>query len=173
MSYSSYEKDKKLMESWRKYTASDKKQKLNEEQVQLNVVEEEQIDEVAPAVILAGLWSGLKILAGFMATVVPLVIANRQAIRQASNAILANRNLHPRIHSFAQMCLSVIKPFDKWDQTIQLGMEDAKNPEKLLNALAADLEGQIPDMPQGAPVDSGRTPDWDPSQMDEKNKRRH
>ena len=41
MSYSSYEKDKKLMESWRSYTKSN----LNEEQVQLNVVEEEQLNE--------------------------------------------------------------------------------------------------------------------------------
>ena len=43
-----------------------------------------------------------------------------------------------------------------------------------LNFQMEQLEqSQIPDMPQGAPVDSGRTPDWDPSQMDEKNKRRH
>ena len=140
MSYSSYEKDKKLMESWRNYT---KGNKLNEEQVQLNVVEEEQLDEVAPAVL--AIWGGVKVLAGFMATVVPLIITNRQAIKDASHAILKNPKMHPKIKKFAEMCLAVVSPFDGWDKTLDIPLKDAKDPKKLLGALASDLKGQIPD----------------------------
>lgn len=139
MSYSSFEKDKKLMESWRKFS----KEQLKEEQVQLNVVEEEQLEEVAPAVL--AIWGGVKVLAGFVATVVPLVVANRKAIKDAAEAILKNPQMHPKIKKFAELSLAVVSPFEAWDSTVALPLEDAKDPKKLLGALASDLKGQIPD----------------------------
>jgi len=157
MSYSSFEKDKKLMESWRSYT---KGGQLNEEQVQLNVVEEEQLDEVAPAIL--AIWGGIKVLAGFMATVAPLVITNRQAIKDASNAIVRNPKMHPKIKKFAEICLAIVSPFDAWNKTVDLPLEDAKDPKKLLGALAADLKGQVPDDELAAAVAGGDLEDLPP-----------
>ena len=137
MSYSSYEKDKKLMESWRKYS---KGEVLNEEQVQLNVVEEEQLDEVHPA--LLAIVPALKVLASFMVTIVPLIITNREEIQKAAKVITTNPKVHPKIQKFAEVCLKVLSPFDSWKNLFGLEMEDAKNPQKLITALTADIQDQ-------------------------------
>ena len=80
-----------------------------------------------------------------MATVVPLVVANRKAIKDAAEAILKNPQMHPKIKKFAELSLAVVSPFEAWDSTVALPLEDAKDPKKLLGALASDLKGQIPD----------------------------
>jgi len=125
------------MESWRKYSNGEK---LNEEQVQLNVVEEEQLDEAHPA--LLAIIPALKVLASFMVTIVPLIITNREEIKKAAQLIQSNPKVHPKIQKFAEVCLKVLTPFDSWKNLFGLDMKDAKDPQKLISALTADIQDQ-------------------------------
>ena len=91
MSYSSFESDKKLMENWRRFS---KAKKVNEEQVQLIVVEEEQVDEA----LIAG--ATLAVLAKVGTYIMYFAIGQREKINKIIDNLAANNKVPPPVKKF-------------------------------------------------------------------------
>jgi hypothetical protein len=190
MSYSSFEKDKKLMEGWRKYA---KGEKLNEETIQLNVQEDkcpaeqfleskdalaEEVDQIDEAIVTA---AAVALLAKFGTYAMYFAIGQREKINQIVNNLAISNKVPPPVKKF----------FSKLTEALDAAAEAAPALEKAAkmgnsnwnplswkqNALMASLEAWTRPDPDdsgqrkgAAPVDSGRTPDWDGSELDEKKK---
>lgn len=166
MSYSSFEKDKKLMESWRKYSEGEK---LNEEQVQLNVVEEERLDE---EVLTASLLLMMK-----MATyVLYLAIGQREKVSQLVDNLAANDEVPPVVKKFFRKLMESLdaaaEAAPALDKAAKMGNSNWNPMSWKTNALMAAVVAWTKPSP-AKPKDQkylgkGQDPEWDGSELDEK-----
>tara|TARA_Y100000593_G_scaffold79438_1_gene147916 strand:+ start:8142 stop:8690 length:549 start_codon:yes stop_codon:yes gene_type:complete len=177
MSFSSFEKDKKLMEGWRKYTKGTKLSEEKEcpaeqflESKEALLEDAEQLDE---ALVTA---ATLAVITKIGTYVIYFAIGQREKINKIVDNLAANKRVPPKVKTFLNKlteCLdAAAEAAPALERAAQMGNSNWNPLSWKQNALMAALEVWTrpgPDDKSGSPsVDSGRDPEWTGSELDEK-----
>ena len=136
MSYSSFEKDKKIMENWRKFTKNQLKE-VNEPTIE---EEKEQLDEALPALLPLLVKALPAIATGLM-----FLWTNSKAIGAAAKVIGGHPKCPERLRRMLKSMETAALEADGLKEIGIQSPEDLKDPNKIAAAIE-DKFGQEPGM---------------------------